>query len=64
MTAKETVKDFLNFLNVKSGLVSTGGHTYTYKELRKAIIDVIDEAMNRQPEEDWDKTLISGKSDW
>ena len=45
MTSKQTVKDFLHFLNTRSGNVVTDYNTYDYKELRKALIDCLSQAM-------------------
>lgn len=72
MTDKQIVEDFLNFLNIKQGLISTPtGHVYTYKELRTAIMNYAKQSMDEaykqgklDGEADYDKTLISGKEDW
>ena len=72
MTNKQIVEDFLNFLYIKEGLISTPtGHVYTYKELRTALMEYskecIDESYRQgklDGETDYDDTLISGKEDW
>ena len=46
MTDKQIVEDFLYLLNNKEGLISTlTGYVVTYKELRKAIINCLNQAM-------------------
>lgn len=46
MTDKQIVKEFLDLLNCKEGLISTlNGNVVTYKELRTSIINCLSEAM-------------------
>jgi hypothetical protein len=46
VTDKQIVEDFLYLLNNKEGLISTlTGHVITYKELRTAIINCLNQAM-------------------
>ena len=46
MTDKQIVKDFLDLLSCKEGLISTlTGHVITYRELRTSIINCLNQAM-------------------
>lgn len=48
MTDKQIVKDFLHFLNTHEGYIVTdtgADQTYNYLELRKAIINCLNQAM-------------------
>ena len=46
MTDKQIVKEFLDLLDCKEGLISTlNGNVVTYKELRTSIINCLNEAM-------------------
>ena len=46
MTDKQIVEDFLHFLNTHKGNMVTGADlTYNYRELRKAIINCLNQAM-------------------
>lgn len=46
MTDKQIVEDFLNFLNNHRGYIVTDtDNTYNYIELRKAIINCLNQAM-------------------
>lgn len=46
MTDKQIVKEFLDLLNYKEGLISTlMGNVVTYKELRTSIINCLNQAM-------------------
>ena len=46
MTDKQIVKEFLDLLYCKEGLISTlNGNVVTYKELRTSIINCFNEAM-------------------
>ena len=46
MTDKQIVEDFLHFLNTHKGYLVTGAdQTYNYRELRKAIINCLNQAM-------------------
>ena len=46
MTDKQIVKEFLDLLNCKKGLISTlNGNVVTYKELRTSIINCLNQAM-------------------
>ena len=46
MTDKQIVKEFLDLLGCKEGLISTlNGNVVTYKELRTSIINCLSEAM-------------------
>ena len=73
MTDKQIVEDFLNFLNNHRGYIVTDtDNTYNYLELRKAIINCLNQAM----EDGYKKGYIeaeanalydvsmSGKKDW
>ena len=39
MTNKQIVEDFLHFLNTKNGIITTDNYTYSYQELRNALIE-------------------------
>ena len=48
MTDKQIVEDFLHFLNTHKGYIVTdtgADQTYNYKELRRAIINCLSQAM-------------------
>ena len=46
MTDKQIVKEFLDLLDCKEGLISTlNGNVVTYKELRTSIINCLNQAM-------------------
>lgn len=48
MTDKQIVEDFLHFLNTHKGYIVTdtgADQTYNYSELRKAIINCLNQAM-------------------
>ena len=38
LTDKQIVEDFLHFLSSKKGIINTGNYTYSYQELRNALI--------------------------
>lgn len=73
MTDKQIVEDFLHFLNTHKGYIVTDtgcDQTYNYKELRRAIINCLTQAM----EDEYKKghieaqalydISVSGKKDW
>ena len=74
MTEKQTVKDFLNFLEQHpDSIINTENHTYTYSTLMDSIIKTLSMAYGDgelkgfndcQEQELFDKTLISEKEDW
>lgn len=74
MTEKETVKNFVDFLEKHpDSIVCTGENTYTYKTLRDSIVKTLSMAYGdgeikgftkARSEELFDKTLISNKEDW
>ena len=74
MTSKQIVKDLLYYLNKRSGYIQTDtDNYYSYKKLRKAIMDCLKQAMadgyekgcrDTEAAELFEKTLISGKEDW
>ncbi len=74
MTEKQTVKDFVDFLQKHpDSIVVTGNNSYTYGTLRDSIIKTIGMAYSdgevkgftkARSEELFDKTLISNKEDW
>ena len=74
MNEKQTVKDFIDFLDKYSdSIICTGENTYTYSTLRESIIKTLQMAYGDgevkgfndcQEQELFDKTLISGKEDW
>lgn len=73
MTDKQIVEDFLHFLNTHKGyIVADTDNTYNYLELRKAIINCLNQAMedgyNKGHIEAEAQALydvsIAGKKDW
>lgn len=74
MTEKQTVKNFIDFLEKHpDSIVCTGDNTYTYKTLRDSIAKTLSMAYgdgevkgfnDANNEENFDKTLISNKQDW
>ena len=74
MTSKQIVEDLLYYLKNHPGYIqSDTNNYYSYKKLRKAIIDCLKQAMtdgyekgcqDTKTSELFDKTLISGKEDW
>lgn len=75
MTDKQIVEDFLHFLNTHKGYIVTdtgADQTYNYLELRRAIINCLNQAMEdgfrasqiKLNAEDLYEVSISGKKDW
>ena len=70
MTDKQIVKEFLDLLNCKEGLISTlMGNVVTYKELRTSIINCLNQAMedgNKKTESEalFDVSVSQIQKDW
>ena len=70
MTDKQIVKEFLDLLNCKEGLISTlNGNVVTYKELRTSIINCLNQAMEdgskkTESEALFDVSVSQTQKDW
>ena len=70
MTDKQIVKEFLDLLDCKEGLISTlNGNVVTYKELRTSIINCLNKAMEdgykkSEAEALFDVSVSQTQKDW
>ena len=70
MTDKQIVKEFLDWLDCKEGLISTlNGNVITYKELRTSIINCLSQAMEdgskkTESEALFDVSVSQTQKDW